>query len=675
MRKVLLLFIAVIYPVISGAQFCVNLYTGDDFDLSELYNSITIIEIDSSGNKWFGQNYDYGNGDVGRFNDTTWVKVDHSYLPDPRPEAIAFDMSDSVWVATRSGIGIIHVDSLKGRQMKYSPLGLPEAYVTAIAVDPDNNKWIGFHSGRIAKYNGTSWESFTGISTSEVTAIEVAGDGSIWVGFGGLPGLARRVVSDFNPIPGYTAVSAITADQYGRVLVASHDSLVIYSSQDTTVVKATAGNIIRDVGIGSGTGIWASSGQGLLYRREDRFLRFSSNNSSVPASLSYPIEFDKSNNLWFAFHYLSSDWRTGTGYLYRTADATQSIVTADKASMAFCYGDSLTLTADPAGVSYVWPDGTTASNTYIVRDSALEIPVAVEGANRCYFYDTLTATVQRVYEDEVICAASVDTSQKVLIIWERTPEVGTASYNIYREESTDVYQWIANVPVGELSVFVDPEADPYIRPYRYKITAVDTCQNESDKSYYHQTLHLAASKGNTEGDVNLHWVQYEGLSIANYLIFRGQDSLSMEQIATVPGNVNDYIDTDVFDTVFYKVGFILPADCAPGGDQKAGAGPYHHALSNLDKNRQNTSGVFDALSPRELNAWPNPMTSRSRIEFPNHRASPYVFNLYDAGGRLIREVNSITAGEFYIHRGQLKPGFYFFKLRGEKNYQGKILVQ
>jgi hypothetical protein len=539
MKQTALLLVALIFPMLSGAQFCVNVYTGDDFGLSGSFNTITILEIDSSGNTWFGQNFDYGNGDVGKFNGVEWLTVDHSFLPDPRPEAIAFDMDDSVWVVTRKGIGIVHEGNLDGRQMTPDNSGLPEAYVTAIAVDDDNNKWLGFHSGTVAKFNGSVWETFTGISTTSVNTLELAMDGSVWAGFSGSPGLAVYEGSTFIPVPGYSSVSTVTADKWGRVLVASHDSMVIYSVLDTIVVKATPGNVIRDIAIGSGTGIWASSGQGLLFRRGESFLRFSNSNSSVPSDLSHPLEFDQENNLWFGFHYsASSNWYTGTGFLYRTTMPAEDLVTGDRVDLEFCYGDSLTLTADPDGVSYVWPDADATSNTYVVYEDA-EIPVAVEGEERCYFYDTLTAKVQRVFEDEVICAASVDTSQKVIIIWERTPEVGTESYNIYREESTDVYEFIGNVAVGSLSVFEDPEADPYSRPYRYKISSVDTCGNESGQSFYHQTLYLATNKGALAGDINLDWEHYEGLSIANYIIFRGTDSLNMNQIATVPGTVTN----------------------------------------------------------------------------------------------------------------------------------------
>jgi hypothetical protein len=554
--------------------------------------------------------------------------------------------------------------------------GLPEAKVTAIAIDKENNKWMGFYSGRIARFNGSEWEEFTGLSTNPVNAIEIAKDSTVWAGFSGSPGLARYEDPDFYTIPGFPSVSAITADQWGRVLVASGDSMVIYSDLLINTVKAAPGNEIRDIAIGDGTGIWASSGQGLLYRRGDVFLRFSNINSSLPASLSHPIEFDQENNLWFGYNFVGGGGLSysGTGYLYRTNALTDPIFTADEPSLKFCYGDSLTLTADPNAVSYVWPDGNTADNTYVLYDSA-EVPVAIEGDNRCFFYDTVTVIAQKVFEHEVICAASVDTLQKVIIIWEKTPEVGTASYNIYREEETDVYEWIDNVPVGSLSVFEDPTANPYTRAYRYKIASVDTCGNESGQSFYHQTLHLTASKGSTEGDVNLIWTPYEGLNIGRYILYKGQDPLNMAPFDSVPGNSYTYTDTSVFDTIYYKVGFRLPYTCAPTYDIKAGVGPYNHSLSNLEDSRRLFSGIHGAGSPRVLNAWPNPFTDLTRIEFPNQSGIPYSFMLYEPGGRMVRRIDRITEGEVIIRREDLKPGFYFFRLSGERIYQGKIMVQ
>ena len=364
--------------MISAAQFCVTTYDGPEFGLNDVENTVTVLEIDSTGNIWFGLKDAWSNGVVGLFKDSQWITVSPSLLPDPRPNGIAFDLDDSVWVATPNGLGIIHIINQEGRQMTPANSGLPEAKVTAIAIDTDNNKWMGFNSGRVAKFDGATWEEFKDISIQAVNTIEIAKDSSVWAGFAGSPGLARyEEGSGFNTIPGFSSISAITADQWGRVLVACYDSMVIFSGPVTNIVRTAPGNVIRDIAIGSGTGIWASSVQGLLYRRDDKFLSFSDNNSSVPASLSYPIEFDNENNLWFGYNYLGATFsHSGTGFLYRTNQPAEAIVTADKANLEFCFGDSLTLTADPTGVSYVWPDGSTASNSYVLYDAA-EVPVPI----------------------------------------------------------------------------------------------------------------------------------------------------------------------------------------------------------------------------------------------------------------------------------------------------------
>ena len=53
MKKIPLLLAAIIFPLISTAQFCVTTYSGDDFDLYDVEMSVAVLEIDSLGNMWF----------------------------------------------------------------------------------------------------------------------------------------------------------------------------------------------------------------------------------------------------------------------------------------------------------------------------------------------------------------------------------------------------------------------------------------------------------------------------------------------------------------------------------------------------------------------------------------------------------------------------------------------
>ena len=47
---------------------------------------------------------------------------------------------------------------------------------------------------------------------------------------------------------------------------------------------------------------------------------------------------------------------------------------------------------------------------------------------------------------------------------------------------------------------------------------------------------------------------------------------------------------------YYRVAGELTTPCYPSDDKKAGAGPYRHALSNLDDNNLRDTKVVDILS-------------------------------------------------------------------------------
>ena len=89
-----------------------------------------------------------------------------------------------------------------------------------------------------------------------------------------------------------------------------------------------------------------------------------------------------------------------------------------------------------------------------------------------------------------------------------TPEVGVTSYNIYRESDVaGIYDLIGNIPVDNQSIFVDESSNPEEQQYLYKISAMDTCGNESSLSNFHKTLFLQYSSG--VGGITLGWKKYE----------------------------------------------------------------------------------------------------------------------------------------------------------------------
>ncbi|MBL7111124.1 MAG: cadherin domain-containing protein [Bacteroidales bacterium] len=250
-------------------------------------------------------------------------------------------------------------------------------------------------------------------------------------------------------------------------------------------------------------------------------------------------------------------------------------------NFVFCDGDSTVLDAGSGFSTYRWSTGETSDT--IVTYGSDTINVAVTDGSGCWDYDTVTTFKHEVYDQEKICMVTVFGEQN-LIVWERTQDKGTEFYNIYKEtEAADEYEIIGTVPYSELSVFTDLNSENKTRVERYKISAVDTCGNESDTSLLHKTMHLTLNVG-LSGESNLIWENYKGIDFVSYAIFRGTRADNMVEFDVIPNNITSYTDWE-FGEFFYSIGVIMPDGCSPALFLKAGAGPYSHALSNTEDNR------------------------------------------------------------------------------------------
>ncbi len=142
MKKLYLFSLTLLIPFILQSQVCVTLYQGDDFGLEDRENRIETMGMDRQGNMWFGIKGIFNL--VGKYDGNNWITVNQTIkppylpLPDPRPVDMAIDREDSIWIATSKGLGIVNTLTMEGRAMTPANSDLPEANVTAIAVDSNN---------------------------------------------------------------------------------------------------------------------------------------------------------------------------------------------------------------------------------------------------------------------------------------------------------------------------------------------------------------------------------------------------------------------------------------------------------------------------------------------------------------------------------------------------------
>ena len=97
-----------------------------------------------------------------------------------------------------------------------------------------------------------------------------------------------------------------------------------------------------------------------------------------------------------------------------------------------------------------------------------------------------------------------------------------------------------------------------MQSYRYKVSVLDTCDNESLQSPIHKSIHLIMSTG-INGEINLLWNNYEGYQPNEYLIFRSINSGPMYQIGVLPGTNLSFTDlTPPSGNLIYQVRAIIP---------------------------------------------------------------------------------------------------------------------
>ncbi len=159
-----------------------------------------------------------------------------------------------------------------------------------------------------------------------------------------------------------------------------------------------------------------------------------------------------------------------------------------------------------------------------------------------------------------ICIVTVDSSStKNEVVWEKQTVSNIDSFRVYRNVA-GIYTWVGSVDYSAESYYTDSTngIDPNVTSYRYKLSVLDGCGNESALSDYHETMNLQLTYNGTTAQLS--WDPYEGFdtSTFNYQIMRDTGSGIFDTIDVVTVNNTNYNNPNAPSGSIYLVEVIHP---------------------------------------------------------------------------------------------------------------------
>ncbi len=290
---------------------------------------------------------------------------------------------------------------------------------------------------------------------------------------------------------------------------------------------------------------------------------------------------------------------------------TITSVSDDNCSLGTKGSISISDTGGTPAYTYLWSNGLTTMN--ISNLTAGNYNVVVTDASGCK--GTANATITEVLPPAIsMCMVTVDPATNYnTIIWDKTNTKQIESYNIYKETTAPgLFTKIGSLKSDTTCIFIDKLSNSLVQSWRYEISQVDSCGNESPLSLPHKTMHLTINQG-VGGAVNLIWDNYQGLAFGHYIVYRDSVAgIASDSIGSVINNgtytfTNYPVPTSVHPW-YYHMGISNPGGCTPAIE-----------AINYNASKSNTGAIIVLGLPTldaEINSFevfPNPTTGKFNL--------------------------------------------------------------
>ncbi len=332
----------------------------------------------------------------------------------------------------------------------------------------------------------------------------------------------------------------------------------------------------------------------------------------------------------------------------------------------------LNIAGGTGNYTFLWSDGSTELDLTNVESGEYSV-VADDG--HCKTGGTFSVNSDWLQTQE-ICLVTVDSvTNHNLVVWEPNGQTGVEYYNIYRNECDGGSNFIGTVAADEITVFEDINSFPATHSYTYFLTAANSCDNQSNYSAPHKTIHLEVNVNETNNSVQLIWDDYIGFANPIFKLYRKTVSQGWQLLTEVPESQMSYIDPNFSDDVIsYSIVVVKPdSPCdAWNGNQRASGGPYYQSTSNIEDEGIIDHTVVKTIKAKGLGVYPNPANAMVTI---SANAPIGICEIYDMQGKLVRSFQNIQKTEFHLNTNVLNAGVYTVKVFADEVYTQKLVVE
>ncbi|MBP5583210.1 MAG: T9SS type A sorting domain-containing protein, partial [Bacteroidales bacterium] len=349
-----------------------------------------------------------------------------------------------------------------------------------------------------------------------------------------------------------------------------------------------------------------------------------------------------------------------------------------------CDGTTVTLDAGE-GYEYLWSNSST-EQTITLSQGTDTVWARIIDNNLCVNYDTVVVAFTYPYPEQLGVATASETTDHVILAWEKTAGVNTQSYVIERE-TYETDRWD---PVGDTVKFSQPGlvVDEWVNSkqtaYKYRLVTIDGCGNKAI-SEVHRTMHSMRVQDPETGLMQLHWTGYEPIrqqdgsaTIKQYIILRGTEG-NMDSVGFIPASSDEYIWTETdasmtdLKTIKYRVAFrlnhpvnenavnTLDGQPVEGFYTKAESGPFSLALSNI---AELETLAVDEVPFADVIVYPTTFSSFINVAISADIETNFMIEVVNANGQVVTraQTGEISKTLLQIPADNFKQGIYTVKI-------------